>query len=266
MNLKKAINGILSVMGLILVRFNTFQRLNQNNLLLEKSLLDLKFFRTLINPNTVELLGLLPDSKSELRQDLFVLSATEMKKGGFFVEFGASDGLNASNTWLLETHFSWRGILVEPAKFWLEALHSNRPISFKDNKCIWSESGLKIEFSEAKYPTLSTLSSFASSDIHASARKSSKKYLVETITLFDLLRAHDAPKEIDYLSIDTEGSEYEIMKNFNFNEYSFKVITVEHNFSSQREDLFQLLTMSGYKRVYETLSGVDDWYVLESKS
>ena len=77
----------------------------------------------------------------------------------------------------------------------------------------------------------------------------------------DLLEKYNAPKYIDYLSIDTEGSEYEILKNFDFEKYVFKIITIEHNYTSMRDKIFTLLTSKGYKRKYENLSQFDDWYV-----
>ena len=73
---------------------------------------------------------------------------------------------------------------------------------------------------------------------------------------------NNAPKIIDYLSIDTEGSEYEILKNFDFESYSFRVITVEHNHTDNRELVKVLLTSNGYKRVHEAISDFDDWYIL----
>jgi len=84
---------------------------------------------------------------------------------------------------------------------------------------------------------------------------------VQTVSLEDLLKKNNAPKYIDYLSIDTEGSEYEILSAFNFDEFNIKVITVEHNFTHQRELIFTLLTKHGYKRKYDYVSEFDDWYV-----
>jgi hypothetical protein len=59
--------------------------------------------------------------------------------------------------------------------------------------------------------------------------------LVKTISLNDLLKSFDAPTVIDYLSIDTEGSEFLILSNLDFSKWKFHIITVEHNFTSQRK-------------------------------
>jgi hypothetical protein len=86
-----------------------------------------------------ELMTLLPyvkKSQSQLKQDLFVLSEFQIKKNGFFVEFGATNGIDLSNTYLLEKEFNWIGILCEPAKFWHRSLGENRT-SFIEHKCVW---------------------------------------------------------------------------------------------------------------------------------
>jgi hypothetical protein len=97
--------------------------------------------------------------------------------------------------------------------------------------------------------------------MHVQRRVSGKKYKVQTISLLDLLKKYQAPKFIDYLSIDTEGSEFEILNAFNFNEYTFGIITVEHNFTFRRDMIYELLSKNGYVRKHEDISNVDDWYV-----
>jgi FkbM family methyltransferase len=201
------------------------------------------------------------ESQAQLWQDLFVLHELKMKKNGFFVEFGATNGKSLSNTYMLEKQFEWKGILAEPARRWHHELSNNRTVAI-EKKCVWSKSGEVLVFNETEVAELSTIDSFSASDYHETARKNGVTYSVETITLLDLLKKYQAPKIIDYLSIDTEGSEYEILKNFDFAAYKFKVITCEHNYSPDREKIRELLKRHGYIAKYPELSEFDDWYVL----
>lgn len=201
------------------------------------------------------------DSQAQLWQDLFVLHELGMKREGFFVEFGATNGVSLSNTYLLEKHFGWKGILAEPARCWHEALHKNRAASI-EKKCVWSRTGEVLTFNETDIAELSTINAFSGSDSHDVIRQHGTTYPVETISLVDLLRTHNAPALIDYLSIDTEGSEFEILSNFDFGEFRFRIITCEHNGTGAREKIFDLLTANGYVRKYTQLSRFDDWYVL----
>ena len=230
----------------------------------DRSLQDLEFIRALDPANYESAISLLSKSRSQLRQDLFVISETVHKiknRGGYFVEFGATNGIDLSNTYLLETEFSWTGILAEPARLWEKQLRANRPNASIETLCVWKDSNSSLIFNETDSPELSTIDSFSDGDNHRNTRLAGKKYEVQTISLNDLLIKHRAPKYIDYLSIDTEGSEYEILEAFNFNEFSFGIITVEHNYTPQREKIFALLTGHGYKRKYENISAFDDWYV-----
>ena len=205
----------------------------------------------------------IPFSKSQLKQDLFVLNELNFIRNGYFVEFGVKDGIDLSNTYLLEKMFNWNGILSEPATVFHKDLFINREVNISKN-CVWNRSNEKLIFNEVMDASeLSTIDSFANKDMHFKNRRNYKQYKVNTITLEDLLKKYNAPKIIDYLSIDTEGSEYEIIKDFNFKNYQFRVITIEHNYTKQRKDIEKLLSDNGYKRKFEELSLFDDWYVLE---
>lgn len=199
-------------------------------------------------------------SNAQLFQDLFVCWCMQCKTHGFFVEFGATNGVSLSNTHLLEKQYYWSGILAEPAICWQEELARNRTASL-DNRCVFNTSGLEIEFSQVTEAELSTISSFSDLDHHRKKRASRERYSVETVSLNDLLLQHNAPRQIDYLSIDTEGSELLILQNVDFKAYQFGVITVEHNFTEQRLGIFELLQSQGYTPVFEQFSQWDDWYV-----
>lgn len=203
---------------------------------------------------------LLLKSKSQIKQDLFVLSELKYKKNGFFVEFGACNGFIFSNSHLLEKEYGWNGILAEPAKCWHSELRENRSCWIETN-CVWSVSDSVLTFNETNTAELSTIDNFGLYKDHVQSREQGNTYSVKTISLNDLLDKYNAPKEIDYLSIDTEGSEFEILSHFDFSKYSFRVITCEHNFTPMREKIFELLSNNGYTRVFEDLSKFDDWYV-----
>lgn len=208
-------------------------------------------------------------SKSELRQDLFVLSELGFKDNGFFVEFGATNGFDGSNTHLLETKFKWKGILAEAAKIWHSPLKKNRLCNIETD-CVWRETGEILLFNEVNDEkhagALSTINNFTNSDIHSKTRNiESNKYEVTTISLRDLLIKFNAPKEIDYLSIDTEGSEFEILNSFNFDEYDIKIITCEHNYTPNRAKTYSLLIKNGYEKKFSNYSLFDDWYVKKTK-
>jgi FkbM family methyltransferase len=200
-------------------------------------------------------------SNSQLFQDLLVLFFLEEKKGGYFVEFGATNGVDLSNSFQLEKRFAWQGILAEPARSWQSALKANRSCDL-DFRCVWSITGELLEFSEADSAAFSTISQFSDRDMHSPARFKGKKYFVETISLDELLRVHTSPADIDYLSIDTEGSEFDILAKFDFHGKNIKIITVEHNYvNPSRENLHKLITNNGFIRIFADFSQFDDWYV-----
>jgi FkbM family methyltransferase len=201
-------------------------------------------------------------SKSQLGQDLLALSVFGPNHKGYFVEFGATDGLENSNSFLLESSFGWDGILCEPGRNWHDALKRNRT-SVVDTRCVFSKSGLEVEFLEVEVGGLSTISGFGVSDGHD--RRNNRSYLVETVSLEDLLVQNRAPNHIDFLSIDTEGSEYEILRDFDFRKFTFGLICVEHNYTDNRLNVFRLLREKGYKRIYPEISAFDDWFVPETQ-
>ena len=257
-NMKNFINGVLSHFDLRVTRASSHKKLlNASSQFPRYRLIetmdqsDLKIFSENIEY-----------SKSQIGQDLFVLGQLGFKTGGYFVEFGAANGVDLSNTYLLEKHFNWSGILAEPGRENLSALSKSRSVHLETN-CVWSRSNEILEFTEVG--DLSTISAFSGSDFHKAARRKGRRYKVSTISLLDMLEKYNAPTIIDYLSIDTEGSEFEILSAFDFEKYKFRIITCEHNFTENREKIYKLLTDRGYLRSFVGYSDFDDWYVLKSE-
>lgn len=211
--------------------------------------------------------GLLPEAgarletraTSQLGQDLWVLEQTGQKQGGFFVEFGATDGVILSNSLLLETEFHWNGICAEPNPAFFDKLRRNRRCTVAPD-CIMGTTGETVEFILAD--EYGGVADFADADAHVARRtafrEQGKLLRLTTISLDDFLRKYGAPHRIDYMSIDTEGSEYEILKSFPFEDWDIRLLTIEHNFTPLREQIRTLLERHGYAC---TEREWDDWYV-----
>jgi FkbM family methyltransferase len=201
-------------------------------------------------------------SRAQLFQDLWVLWETQNKTNGYFVEIGAADGVKISNTYLLEQEFSWNGILVEPLPDYHQQISSHRT-AILDRRAVWSKSVGALPFVVVDDPDFSSLQIVALDDNYSSIRKQSCKTIdVETVSLSQVLAENGAPVEIDYLSIDTEGAEYQILETFDFERYNVKLISVEHNYNREkRHKILEFLMSRGFERALVEFSCWDDWYV-----
>ncbi len=199
-------------------------------------------------------------SVSQLGQDLWVLEKSAFKRGGYFVEFGATDGILLSNTYLLEKQFGWTGLCAEPNPDYFAELQKNRTCTVSD-VCIGAQTGQEVDFILAD--EFGTMVQYAGTDTHAKRREAfqntGRVLRLRTTSLADFLALHNAPREIDYLSIDTEGSEFDILEAFPFDRWKIRLISAEHNFTEMRSKIADLLGSHGYAR---TEAKWDDWYEL----
>jgi FkbM family methyltransferase len=149
-------------------------------------------------------------SYSQLGQDIEVIKFYNNKEGGFFIEIGANNGINLSNTYLLETRYNWKGICCEPIPSHFDELVKNRPNSICYKEAVYNQSGLTLAFD------ISNISDVLSGivdhiDKHKSTVDENKTTIqVQTLSLLDVLNNANAPSFIEYMSLDTEGSEFEI--------------------------------------------------------
>lgn len=202
-------------------------------------------------------------SVSQLGQDLWVLEQTGHKRDGFFVEFGATDGVLLSNSWLLEKEFGWQGICAEPNPEFFKQLQLNRNCQTVP-ECVLDKTGKTVDFILAD--EYGGVVEHAKADKHAKTREAFEAegavISVQTISLDDMLKKYNAPRHIDYMSIDTEGSEYEILRDFPFKDWDIQLFTIEHNHSHYREDLQKLLATHGYVYIEQKW---DDWFIKQPK-
>ena len=151
------------------------------------------------------------------------------KKHGFFVEIGAYDGISGSNCFHFEKFQGWNGIAFEPSKIQFEKLEKNRKCKLV-NKPI-NEKQKEVDFFEVE-EGLTQMSgiyddNFISEQLIKNDKNSKFKKIKLLTTTFEENISHET--EIDYISIDIEGGELNVLHSIDFNKYLIKVISVENN-------------------------------------
>ena len=194
---------------------------------------------------------------AQLLQDVWVLRQTGYQRDGFFVEIGAGDGQYLSNTLLLEREYGWTGVLCEPNPVFVDAILTlNRPRARLVPLVVGPRTGEQVSFVSAEERSAVT---DGTSRVRGGAGTVTS---VATVAPADVLAEHGAPSVIDYLSVDTEGSEPGILRSFPWSSHHVRYVTVEHNNEpGRRAELDSILIPLGYESVMSAWSGVDAWYV-----
>lgn len=206
-------------------------------------------------------LGFIGRSKSQHFQDVWALVESGFRHGGYFVEVGAFNGVDISNTYMLEKSFGWTGLLAEPNPQHHANIRAHRTATLSA-KCVHATSGERMAFWVAKSSGHSALAEVATLDRHAAKRqRDHQEIVVETISLNDLLAQAGAPAEIDFISMDTEGNEPAILSTFDFARWPVRLWCVEHNHHAAAEaEIDRILLGNGYRRRHRGLSETDAWY------
>lgn len=254
--------------------FNTSLHATSNNLdhfKLLKSVYERNLFKSENKKLLYKLINLTKDKnnliKSQLYQDIFAVLMVGNNYDKTFLEFGATDGLELSNTYLLENNCGWTGVLCEPSPQWHDILKKNRPNTKIVTECIWNKSNQKLRFFVSDVGVLSTLEEFKESDklsIPGNTKLRIEKgnlVTVNTISLNELIEKEFNGKSPSYISIDTEGSEYEILKAFDFKKYDPVCFTIEHNFTNLQKDIDEIMKNHNYIRIFKEITVFDAWYV-----
>lgn len=178
------------------------------------------------------------------------------KKNGYFLDVGASDGIDENNTILMERYYDWNGICCECDPRDIIKLRCVRDCNIVSCP-IFSRTGAIINFELHQANHLSSIEGYQTERYRS---KTSGIVSMVTMSLIDCLKKYDAPDVIDYMSLDTEGAEYDILSTFDFNKYKINYIALEHNFQEpKRTKIRQLLESNGYVFVRSLVC--DDDYI-----
>ncbi len=196
-------------------------------------------------------------------QDWYVTEVLfNRKTNGIFVDVGAHAGINFSNTYYLERELGWSGIAVEPNPSVFKKLQKNRSCTTLQ-ACITDYNGT-TDFLSIEGPGNMLCGIIEKYDARhmdrvnrvVSEHNGEKKIIeIQCLTINNLLEKHKL-SQVDYLTIDTEGGELDILKAIDFDRFDIEVIGVENNF--EETDIRKLLIGKGYE--LKVISGADEIY------
>ncbi|KAI2507587.1 methyltransferase [Fragilaria crotonensis] len=202
---------------------------------------------------------------SQARQDEVVSRLLRGKRNGFFVDLAANDAAILSNTYSLEKKFGWTGLCIEPNPiYWAN-------LTYRECQVVAAVVGKErmeevlFRFDNGDHGGI-VGDGFDNGKRHG--RVSDPRY---TVTLKEILERFNAPELIDYLSLDVEGAEEFIIKEFPLTKYKVSLMTIER----PKEPLRALLDQNGYKFVkrlstwgetlwaHESITGALDLSILD---
>jgi FkbM family methyltransferase len=193
---------------------------------------------------------------AQFREDRILEIIFHGKTSGVCVEVGAHDGITGSNTFLFEKK-GWKCVLVEPIPELCEKIRQCRS-GFLVNCAASSSTG------EASFHVANSIDSWSALDIPdankerlASGQETVREITVRTRKLDDILEEAGV-HAIDFLSIDVEGHELEVLRGLSIDRFTPRILIVEDNQFPSNADVSGYLTARGYRSFLRT--GVNEWY------
>lgn len=197
-------------------------------------------------------------SYSQAGQEKFVINLLNYKKNGIFIEVGGMDGIRHSNTYLLENKYNWNGILIEASPVLYNKLKYNRKC-FTENVLLNNDFSNNVEYLYIKNEKGPDGLQGIINNYELNHLQRIKKELNETNTIAKILKMNTIPIQvlfdkyklynIDYFSLDVEGSELQILKGIDFDKTNINIFGIEINYeySEKCKNIINFLINKGYK-------------------
>jgi len=181
-------------------------------------------------------------------------------KNGFYVDVGAHDGISINNTLYFEKNNNWTGINVEPIKKVFERLVINRPNDINLNCAVCNNDGETDFLCNTGYTEMLSgiKDNFDKRHVNRILRENKQMGSTTEVikvktkkleTIFD----ENNIKHVNYLSIDVEGSEFEVIKSINFDKVFIDVIEFENNYNDVSVRIVEYLMNKGFIIIHKSL-------------
>jgi len=197
-------------------------------------------------------------SSSQFKEDEFLKNFFKNKLSGKYLDLGCFHPIRDNNTYQLYKK-GWNGINIDMNSLSIELFNYFRPKDINLNISLARNRGTKIMYFSGDFSPLNTIDSnhlkFLNKNFNLEEKKI-KLRKIQTQNINNVLKRYRF-KDIDFLTIDLEGYEYEILNNLNFNIYKINLICIEilsHNPKSKknRTKILKILKKNNFKLIYKT--------------
>jgi FkbM family methyltransferase len=200
-----------------------------------------------------------PESYSQEGEDIILSKIFEGKKSGFYVDIGAHHPFRFSNTYIFYKK-GWNGINIDPLPEFKELFDKYRPKDINLNFAV-SDTSDKLTYYMFNEPALNTFSineAKSKDGIHNGMYKIINTQDIQMVTLESILDSHLENNEIDFINIDVEGLDLNVLKSNNWEKYKPKIILIEElNFDFLKlyeNQVFVYLSKKGYLLKHRTFN------------
>ena len=182
------------------------------------------------------------------QEDLIIKEYFKEKNKGFYVDVGCYHPLQRNNTMLLYQK-GWRGINIDISYFSIKLFKFLRPDDFNLNTAVSNKEGDVNMFFQKKLSQLSTIKENQAQNAFQGnilKKKISSKRLTSILN-----ESHYKNQKIDFLNIDVEGADFEVLQSLDFNKYSPELICIEViEKNLENSDVFNFLHKNRYKKIW----------------
>lgn len=200
---------------------------------------------------------------SQDEQDLIIDTLSKKKENGIFVDIGAHNGIKFSNSYFFENQRNWTGVCVEPMPEVFAELEKNRKCHLVNGVISDTDDTLEFRRIIGRGDMLSGIAKYQSEE----HKTRMEQKIVEVGSKMEVIEVKSYQlagvlnnlgiKNIDYLSLDVEGAEFEILSSIDFKSFDIKFMTIENNYNDS--NIRDILKSNNFKFLFKF--GSDDFYV-----
>jgi FkbM family methyltransferase len=190
-------------------------------------------------------------------------------KNGFYMDVGAHDGVSINNTLYFEKNNNWTGINIEPIKKVFDSLVSNRPNNINLNCAVCNTDGETEFLCNTGYTEMISGIKDTFDSRHLQRLQYENKQMGSTTEVIkvntkkiETICEENNISHINYLSIDVEGGEFEVIKSINFDKVFIDVIGFENNYNDSSIPIIQYLQYKNFVFIHNSI----DIFMINKKS